>query len=150
VCGAKLVDTENVTKVDDDCRLCQEIVVKQRRLQKEKDNITRWSREGRKFAASIEKAQGEARSLEETIRDMGSRRPSVVVQNNWVARRETVAAPITAPRIISASAVSSMSGHHGHHGHGHGASGGQGYGGYGNSGKCRTVVAAGLHGALCI
>lgn len=78
-CGARLADTDNVTQVDEDCRLCQEIVIKQRRLQKERDNIRRWSLEGDRFRASIERAQREAKQLEQTIEDMRSRRISVVM-----------------------------------------------------------------------
>lgn len=86
VCGAKLVDTENVTMVPDDCKLCLEIKVKQRRLQKERDNIKRWSREGSRFSGLIEKAQRDARELETTIAEMTGRRPSIAAQNNLVAR----------------------------------------------------------------
>ncbi|EXJ95188.1 hypothetical protein A1O1_00307 [Capronia coronata CBS 617.96] len=86
-CGAKLLDTENVTRVDDDCRLCQEIIIKQRRLQRERDNIRRWSLEGDRFRASIERAQREAKQLEQTIEEMRNRRISVVVSQNWQNNR---------------------------------------------------------------
>lgn len=79
-CGARLTDLDNLTKVNDDCKLCQEILVKRRRLQKEKDNITRWKREGTKFRASIEKAQREVKQLEEAIADMHSKRPVIKYQ----------------------------------------------------------------------
>ncbi|KAK5227342.1 hypothetical protein LTR47_006738 [Exophiala xenobiotica] len=79
-CGARLIDPDNVTKVNDDCKLCQEIQVKRRRLQKENDNIARWRREGGNFRASIEKAQREVKQLEETIAEMHSRRPKVKYQ----------------------------------------------------------------------
>ena len=75
-CGAKLPDTDNLTRVDDLCRVCQEKAVKERRLQREKDNIKRWSQEGNKFQASIERAHREVRLLEDTIADLESRRTS--------------------------------------------------------------------------
>ena len=84
-CGAKLVHHESVTKSPEDCRLCQEITIKQRKLQKERDNIARWSKEGNRFSASIEKAQREERSLENMIRDMWNRRPSIMTKKNGQA-----------------------------------------------------------------
>ena len=69
-CGAKLVDLDSVERVDVECRKCYEIQVKHRRLRKEVDNIQRWSREGNKFRASIEKAQREKIALEEAIRQL--------------------------------------------------------------------------------
>lgn len=75
-CGAKLPDTENLTRVDDVCRTCHEKAVKERRCQREKDNIKRWSLEGNRFQASIERAYREVRQLEEIIADLESRRIS--------------------------------------------------------------------------
>ena len=69
-CGAKLVDLDSVERVDAECRKCYEIQVKHRRLRKEVDNIQRWSREGNKFRASIEKALREKTALEEAIRQL--------------------------------------------------------------------------------
>ena len=94
-CGAKLVDTENVMRIGDDCKLCQEIKVKQRRLQKERDNIKRWSREGARFSGLIDKAQRDARELEETIAEMIGRRPSIAASNNYVARGGPVSASLS-------------------------------------------------------
>ena len=76
-CGSKLVHHESVTKGDGDCKLCQEIQIKARRLRKENDNITRWNNEGNKFSASIEKAQRESAALQGQIQDLYSRRPSI-------------------------------------------------------------------------
>lgn len=84
-CGAKLVHHESVTKSKDNCRLCDERMVKERRLQKEKDNIARWSREGNKFSASIEKAQRESATLEQTIRELWAKRPSIAMKVNGQA-----------------------------------------------------------------
>jgi len=92
VCGAKLVDMDNVTRVDEDCKICQEIIVKQRRLQKERDNIARWSREGERFAASLEKARREEKLIMQQIEELRLRRPSVIVKLNWEARG-TIATP---------------------------------------------------------
>ena len=77
VCGAKLADTHNLSFVDDDCRVCQDIETKKRRLRKEQDNIARW-RSDRKndFRASIEKATRESQILAEQIRELEQRRPS--------------------------------------------------------------------------
>jgi len=75
-CGAKLPDTDNLTFVNDLCKICHEKAVKERRLQREKDNIRRWSLEGNRFLASIERANREVRQLGETIADLESRRTS--------------------------------------------------------------------------
>lgn len=77
-CQAKLVDTENLTFIDEDCRLCQDIQTKTRRLRKEQDNISRWKSDNRNnFRASIEKAERESQQLQEAIREMTQRRPAV-------------------------------------------------------------------------
>jgi hypothetical protein len=64
-CGAKLVHHESVTKSDQECKICQEMQIKVRRLRKEQDNIARWRKEGTKFLASIEKAERESCALRE-------------------------------------------------------------------------------------
>lgn len=77
VCGAKLADTHNLSFVDDDCRVCQDIETKKRRLRKEQDNIARWRGDRRNnFGASIEKATRESQILVEQIRELEQRRPS--------------------------------------------------------------------------
>ncbi|OQU97719.1 hypothetical protein CLAIMM_03609 [Cladophialophora immunda] len=58
-CGARLVDTDNLSRTNEDCKHCQEKAVKERRLQKERDNLRRWRSEGDRFAASIAKAEDE-------------------------------------------------------------------------------------------
>src|SRR5271155_4554259 len=85
-CGAKLIHLESVTKSPELCRTCQDIETKKRRLKKEQDNILRWSKEGDKFRASIEKAQGEAQKLEQAIRVLYHSRPKVVMEMNGQAR----------------------------------------------------------------
>ena len=92
-CGAKLVHHESVTKSDQDCKICQEIQVKARRLRKEKDNIARWSKEGSKFSASIEKAQRESASLQNQIQELYAKRPSVAMKMNGQARGLSVVQP---------------------------------------------------------
>ncbi|EXJ89237.1 hypothetical protein A1O3_02303 [Capronia epimyces CBS 606.96] len=99
-CGAKLVDTENVTRIDDDCRICQEIIIKQRRLQRERDNIRRWSLEGDRFRASIERAEREAKQLEETIEELRRRRVSVIMSpQTWQSQRRDISTMQIPPNI---------------------------------------------------
>lgn len=76
-CGAKLVDTENLTRLDEDCRVCQEKAVKERRMAREKDNIRRWATEHGKFRASITKSTQEVLQLERALEDLEKRRTSV-------------------------------------------------------------------------
>ncbi|KIY00415.1 uncharacterized protein Z520_04100 [Fonsecaea multimorphosa CBS 102226] len=85
-CGAKLVDTDNLSRTNEDCKNCQEKAVKERRLQKEKDNLRRWRSEGDRFAASIAKAEDEVTRLEKQIAELESRRTSVVfsARSDWV------------------------------------------------------------------
>lgn len=102
-CGAKLVHHESVTKSDQDCKICQEIQVKVRRLRKEQDNIARWRKEGTKFSASIEKAERESAALREQIQEMSSRRPSIATKMNGQAKGLGVVQP---PAASKASQVS--------------------------------------------
>ena len=77
-CGAKLVDAENQRYEDDDCKFCQDIETKKRRLRKEQDNIRRWQSDSRNsFRASIEKATRESQNLVDQINELTQRRPSV-------------------------------------------------------------------------
>lgn len=76
VCGAKLVAQEYRETLREDCRVCKDIHTKQGRLEKEQSNIARWKKDGRKFQASIEKAERESQLLHETIRELYQRRPS--------------------------------------------------------------------------
>jgi len=78
VCGLQFPDADYTTKLmNEDCKICQEILIKQRKVQKNGDNIERWSREGGKFKASIEKAQREICELDKIIAKLRSERPSV-------------------------------------------------------------------------
>ena len=73
-CGVKLVHDAFVTHSADKCRVCKDIEIKQRKLDKEKQNIARWSKEGKKFLASIEKAENEVEHLIEAIEMLESSR----------------------------------------------------------------------------
>jgi hypothetical protein len=95
-CGAKLVHHESVTKSDQECKICQEMQIKVRRLRKEQDNIARWEKEatkGTRFTASIEKAERESDALREQIRDMHSKRPSIAMKMTGQARGPVVQPP---------------------------------------------------------
>ena len=75
-CGAKLVAEEYRHRRNEDCRVCRDILTKRGRLQREQANIARWKKDGRKFEASIEKAERESRQLEDILRELYQRRPS--------------------------------------------------------------------------
>ena len=75
-CGAKLVHDEYRQRRGEECRICRDILTKSGRLQKERANIARWKKDGRKFEASIEKAERESRQLEDILRELNQRRPS--------------------------------------------------------------------------
>lgn len=76
-CGAKLIHSESVTRSATICKICEEINTKQRRLSRTQDNISRWSNEADKFSASLEKACREAKELEDKIKELHLRRPSI-------------------------------------------------------------------------
>lgn len=95
VCGAKLVDTENVIRSGDICKLCQEIAVKERRLDRERANISRWSKEGARFTGLIERAQRDIRELCAAVDEMKSRRPTVIARNNYLARGGPMSASLS-------------------------------------------------------
>lgn len=73
-CGAKLVAEEQVVRKNEECKVCQEIGVKQRKIQKLRDNIYRWNAEGSSFQASLEKAKREAIELAQKVKSLESRR----------------------------------------------------------------------------
>lgn len=90
-CGRKLVHPEYLTESPDVCRFCKDIAIKQRKRLKELDNIARWKKEGSTFQASIDKALAEVEHLAEAIKDINSRRPSVVAGLN--TSRQSTSAP---------------------------------------------------------
>lgn len=73
---------ESITKSPSICKICDEINTKTRRLVKTRDNIARWGREPDKFSASLEKAEREGRELEDKIRELNLRRPSIATNIN--------------------------------------------------------------------
>jgi len=79
-CGAKLVAEENVIPTSELCRICQEIEVKKRRLQKTMENIARWWPQGSQFASSLDKAKLERAQFIEKINELESRRTSSALQ----------------------------------------------------------------------
>lgn len=89
-CGAKLVHSDYIEKKSDPCRVCQEIEVKKRRLQKIEDNIRRWNAEGDKFAHSLGKAKGEQDQLIEKIKELSYRRQSVIFRTGGGDRSSQV------------------------------------------------------------
>jgi hypothetical protein len=100
-CGAKLVAHESLETVQDDCRTCSEIAVKQRRFQKERDNVQRWKREGNKFQASIERAQREMQQLRDVILELNSKRTSVLFskgQGQYRSQHAVSATPVAPSR----------------------------------------------------
>lgn len=77
-CGAKLTDENSQIFLSEPCRLCVDIATKERRLQKEQDNINRWTKDTRmNFRASIEKAERESHILKQQIEELIQRRPAV-------------------------------------------------------------------------
>ena len=71
-CGTKLVYA--TYDVDSKCRHCIKIDSKTRRYNAERDRIVRWSLEGCRYAASLERAKENVKSLEEEIRRIGEYR----------------------------------------------------------------------------
>lgn len=100
-CGLKLVHHESVVSMDETCRICQEIAVKNRRLQREKDNIERWTREGGKLAASIDKAHVEVNILENKIERLNGRRPAITTRQNWEIRGGPIGSRASGGEVLS-------------------------------------------------
>lgn len=78
-CGVKLSDTDDITFVDTDCRLCQQIGVQQRRIERLAKRLVRWKREEGKFPASIEKAEREIATGKATIHQLQHQRSSILL-----------------------------------------------------------------------
>lgn len=77
-CGAKLVHPDHLSNASEACRICQEIGVKQRRVQKNNENIARWTPQGNQFAALLERARAENAQTKAKIEELNSRRPSIM------------------------------------------------------------------------
>ena len=56
------------------CKHCEKFETKKRRRAQELDRINRWRKEGRKFAASIERSEGIVQGLEHEMRGMMNER----------------------------------------------------------------------------
>lgn len=87
-CGVKLVHSDHLHKIDQLCRVCKDLDIKTRKLAKEKDNIARWRKEGKKFSASIEKAENEVDRLMEAIESLEGAR--AVSKNGLQRKRQDV------------------------------------------------------------
>ena len=77
-CGARLSYDQYLTQSDSYCKICQDILVKKRRIKREEENLTRWKREPLRFRASIEKSEQERAELIAKIQDLEQRRPRVL------------------------------------------------------------------------
>jgi hypothetical protein len=66
-CGSKLIHHDFLSQSVEKCRVCKDVDIKKRKLEKERQNIERWRKEGRKFLASMEKAENEVERLLEAI-----------------------------------------------------------------------------------
>ncbi|KPI40065.1 uncharacterized protein AB675_11545 [Cyphellophora attinorum] len=71
-----------LTQTSDVCRFCKDIATKRRKRAKEVDNIVRWQKEDGTFTGSIAKARAEVQHLDEAIKDLELRRPSVIAASN--------------------------------------------------------------------
>ena len=76
-CGAKLSHDQCMSRSNEYCKICQDILVKKRRIKKEEENLARWKREPGKFRASIEKSEVERATLIRLVNDLERKRPRV-------------------------------------------------------------------------
>jgi hypothetical protein len=76
-CGAKLSHDQCMSRSNEYCKICQDILVKKRRIKKEEENLARWKREPGKFRASIEKSEVERATLIRLVSDLERKRPRV-------------------------------------------------------------------------
>ncbi|EXJ66957.1 uncharacterized protein A1O5_09603, partial [Cladophialophora psammophila CBS 110553] len=76
-CPATLLDHNNLTKVIGYCKVCQQIAVKRRKLQREENNIRRWHSEGNKLPLMMDKAVKTTEKLREEIIKLHNKRTSV-------------------------------------------------------------------------
>lgn len=64
-CGSKFV--YHTQQLPDKCKLCLKIEAKERRRTKHIEDYTRWRKDPRRYQASMEKALGEIKSLDNEI-----------------------------------------------------------------------------------
>ena len=69
-CGMKL--TYRDVHLQEKCKICLKIEAKQRRRQKHVDDYNRWSKDSRRYQASIEKAVGDIKALDNEIKTLVS------------------------------------------------------------------------------
>jgi hypothetical protein len=88
-CGMKLV--MQIVPVEMNCKLCEKIDTKTRRLAAEVERVHRWEKEGNKFQASIRKSNEMIRVLHGELSDLRSEKarrsaqaPEPVQQNHGV------------------------------------------------------------------
>jgi hypothetical protein len=79
-CGMKFVN--NTYALREKCKVCEKIDTKKRRRAAEVDKINRWTREGGKLKASIEKSWSEVRKLDSEIEDLEKKR------SMWIHQRQ--------------------------------------------------------------
>lgn len=105
-CGVKIV--MEVVNSQQKCRLCDKIDVKQRRRANECDRIARWKKDGGKFRASKERAEGVVKQLDDEILALDQARKSRIFYKSNVEQpqREAVSTDISG---IENSAVISKS-----------------------------------------
>ena len=99
-CGAKLSLDQCMSRSDSFCKTCQDILVKERRIKKEKENLARWKREPDKFRASIEKSESEITMLIRQVNELEQKRRIPVTS------RENPLPPMRTydpPRVITTS-----------------------------------------------
>jgi hypothetical protein len=65
-CGMKLIN--NTENIQAQCKLCDKIETKYRRLNTEIERLARWRREGGVLKASMERTQNQIKDLEQEIR----------------------------------------------------------------------------------
>jgi hypothetical protein len=65
-CGMKLIN--NTENIGAQCKLCDKIETKYRRLNAEIERLSRWRREGGVLKASMERSQNQIKDLEQEIR----------------------------------------------------------------------------------
>jgi hypothetical protein len=86
-CGARLPDTDNLTRSKEPCRICSDKAVKLRKLEKNRTDLERWTKEPKVFRATIEKAIEDRDKLRISIRELEQQRMSVRFSRapNWQA-----------------------------------------------------------------
>ena len=77
-CAAKLSDPFSLARDPGFCTICRTILAKRRRIEREDNNLARWKQDPRRLRATIEKSEAEKKELIEKVRDLESKRSSVI------------------------------------------------------------------------